>query len=268
METSNCAAGFLVDIIRWRDALYESNLTYKAKHIGMLLSTYYRANHPTYPSIRVLSVRSSLTVNPVQDGITELEKNGFIKREQKRIPGNRFLSNIYTFIGVTENRHVSPRDTSNDTSFDTSYDTSPRDTELEQLDKIVIKEKNNKKENGSSCLEEVEVPAQEFAVLVAEAEKEKAAILKWDVLQHLSMPAYEYAVETAGLYHEDINPLIQKYNKLVEDKPPRGNADERFNAWVKAYLAGKHKNQGGKLNDTAPIPPPLATTTPKNQETL
>jgi hypothetical protein len=67
----------------------------------------------------------------------------YISREKKRLSGDKYLSNIYTFCGVTESAHVSPNDTSlrdtsqYDTSNDTSNDTSPRDTEVEELNKVV-----------------------------------------------------------------------------------------------------------------------------------
>lgn len=131
-----------MNIIEWRDALLESPLNYKAKFIGLVLSQFYRHKHATYPSIRTLSQLSGLTVNPVQEGIAQLISSGFIIRNQERISGNRFISNLYVFVNVEQNEHVSPRDT----SFDTSFDTSPRDTEVEEIDKVdkvVIKKKNN-----------------------------------------------------------------------------------------------------------------------------
>ncbi len=109
----------------WRDQLTDDRiLTYKAKLVGFILSQYFKPEYPTYPSIRTLSEASSLTVNPIQDGIKELIDNGFIMRKQSRKQGDRFLSNNYSFI-----LHVSLYDTCNDTSDDISHDTSPDDTE-------------------------------------------------------------------------------------------------------------------------------------------
>lgn len=131
-----------MNIIEWRDNLLESRLNYKAKYLGLILSQFYRRGKPTYPSIRTLSSLSGLTVNPVQQGITTLIAESFITRDKKRLGNDRYLSNIYTFVGVAEIEHVSrgdvsPHDTSpRDTSNDTSNDTSPRDTEVDKEDKV------------------------------------------------------------------------------------------------------------------------------------
>jgi len=140
-----------MNIIEWRDALLESNLNYKAKFIGLVLSQFYRSNHATFPAIRTLSNLSGLTINPVQQGIKELEKTGFISRKQERVVGNRFISNLYIFNNVID-LHVSPRDTSNDTSLDTSNDTSPRDTEVEEKKKKEERKKVSKKEGQNFIL--------------------------------------------------------------------------------------------------------------------
>ena len=122
-----------MNIIEWRDALLESKISYKAKLVGLTLSQFYRHDGSTFPAIRTLVELTSLTQNPVQDGLKEIEKAGFISRKQERLKGNRFVSNIYVFLGVTKDKHVSLNDTSNDTSFDTSHDMSPHDTEVEEV---------------------------------------------------------------------------------------------------------------------------------------
>ena len=141
-----------MNIIEWRDSLYESNLSYKAKLVGAILSQFYRTGNPTYPAVRTLSQLTSLTINPVQDGLAELEKEGYISRKQERIKGNKYLSNIYTFIDKFNKVHVSPHDTSRDDTSrdDTSYDTSRGDTEVDEVDEvekiIPIKKKPRKKD--------------------------------------------------------------------------------------------------------------------------
>ncbi len=122
----------VMNIIEWRDALLESNLNYKAKYIGLVLSQFYRHKHATYPSIRTLSQLSSLTINPVQEGINQLIDGGFIIRNQERISGNKFLSNLYVFVNVEQNEHVAQRDTSDDKSDATSQS----DTKVEEVDKV------------------------------------------------------------------------------------------------------------------------------------
>lgn len=127
-----------MNIIEWRDALLESPLNYKAKFVGLVISQFYRRGNPTYPSIRTLSKLTGLTVNPVQDGIQLLIDSNFLTRIKKRLPGDKYLSNIYTFNNVFD---VSPDDTSpRDTSNDTSNDTSPRDTEIDKEVKVVERE--------------------------------------------------------------------------------------------------------------------------------
>ena len=135
----NFALSYL-DICAWRNRLMESDLSYKAKLVGFILSQYFRIDHPTYPSIRTLAQNTSLTINPVQDGLKELIENNYITRDQIRQTGNRFLSNIYQFVIL----HVSLDDTSYDTSNDTSYDTSSHDTEVKV--NIGKKEKDKKEE--------------------------------------------------------------------------------------------------------------------------
>ncbi len=145
-----------MNIIEWRDSLYESNLSYKAKLVGAILSQFYRVGNPTYPAVRTLSQLTSLTINPVQDGLAELEREGFISRKQERIKGNKYLSNIYTFIDRFNKAHVSPRDTSrddtsrDDTSYDTSYDTSRGDTEVVEVDEVNINKRGCEKLNQLS----------------------------------------------------------------------------------------------------------------------
>ena len=129
----NFALSYL-DICAWRNRLMESDLSYKAKLVGFILSQYFRIDYPTYPSIRTLAQNTSLTINPVQDGLKELIENNYITRDQIRQTGNRFLSNIYQFVIL----HVSLDDTSNDTS----YDTSSHDTEVQV--NINKKEKDKK----------------------------------------------------------------------------------------------------------------------------
>ena len=123
--------GYIMNIIEWRDRLLETNLSYRAKLSGLVLSQFYRNKSPTYPAVRTISQLAGLTINPVQDGIRELVASGLLERKQQRMKGNKFLSNIYTFTGVTEVKHVSLRDTSNDTS----NDTSSGDTEVVKVDK-------------------------------------------------------------------------------------------------------------------------------------
>lgn len=123
--------GDIMNIIEWRDRLLEADLSYRAKLTGLVLSQFYRNKAPTYPAVRTISALAGLTINPVQDGIKELVASGLLERKQKRMKGNKFLSNIYTFTGVAEVKHVSPPDTSNDTS----NDTSSGDTEVDKVDK-------------------------------------------------------------------------------------------------------------------------------------
>lgn len=123
--------GEVMNIIEWRDRLLETELSYRAKLTGLVLSQFYRNKSPTYPAVRTISQLAGLTINPVQDGIKELVASGLLERSQKRMKGNKFLSNIYTFTGVTETKHVSLPDTSNDTSNDTSLG----DTEVDKEDK-------------------------------------------------------------------------------------------------------------------------------------
>jgi len=180
-----------MNIIEWRNNITESELSYKAKLVGLVLSQFFRDKKPTYPSITTLSQLTSLTINPVQHGLNELQKNGFIIREKKRIKGNKFTSNVYTFIGVT-NLHLSPHDTSNDTSNDTSYDTSydisydtsydisPHDMEIDKEDKEDKEDKvKENAKNGSKLLLPDWLPINEWnAYLEMRIKKKKPATNK------------------------------------------------------------------------------------------
>lgn len=117
------------DINSWRDFIMEdSNLTYRAKLVAFTLSQYFRPNNATYPSVRTMSEKTNLTVNPVQSGIKELIEKDYITRDKKRLKGNRFTSNIYGFLM----NDVSSKDTSN-------QDISIDDINLANLEMILYK---------------------------------------------------------------------------------------------------------------------------------
>jgi hypothetical protein len=170
--------GEVMNIIEWRDRLLETELSYRAKLTGLVLSQFYRNKTPTYPAVRTISQLAGLTINPVQDGIKELVASGLLERQQKRMKGNKFLSNIYTFIGVTETKHVSLPDTSNDTS----NDTSSGDTEVDEVDKkkesdnfIFLKWNGIRIKNGGS----IAINKEELEYLKKYKEEGSVALIEW-----------------------------------------------------------------------------------------
>lgn len=146
-----------LNIIQWRDALLESDLSKNAKYIGLVLSQFYRNNHPTYPSIRTLSQLASTSVNTVQPAIMELEKAGFIIREQRRLKGSSFISNIYIFCNVLA-PHVSATDTSTDTRVDTQNDVSIESSNDVSVADTEVEEKEKKTKTKKKSAEGIKLP--------------------------------------------------------------------------------------------------------------
>ena len=201
-----------MDIFRWREELLESPLSYRAKFVGLVLSQYYRENHPTYPSIRTLSQQCSLTVNPIQSGIKELCDAKFVLRQQRRVRGSSHLINNYIFLCVS----------SDDTSHDTSHDTSSDDTEYS------LNSYNNKNNNRNEFNKKVNIDSWE----------EKNGELS-------AMSFQSFAVEK-GIPLERIQGMIEKFRHSCQ---AHGYEYENFEAAFRSWdWAPEQTKKGGKAN--------------------
>ncbi len=67
----------------------------------------------------------------------------------------------------------------------------------------------------------------------------------WNVLEHLSLPAYEKAVESIKFTNRNFDEMVKKYNDEFiagthKGQPPK-DPDSAFNAWILKYTKGEWK---------------------------
>ena len=85
----------------WRNALFDSSLSPKAKLVALALARYYRQGKECYPSYSVLREDTGYTNNhTIIDAINELKENGFIKVKKGGIKNLSMQANSYEFVGV------------------------------------------------------------------------------------------------------------------------------------------------------------------------
>lgn len=85
----------------WRNALFESSLSPKAKLVALALARYYRQGKECYPSYSVLREDTGYTNNhTIIDAINELKESGFIKVKKGGIKNLSIQANSYEFVGV------------------------------------------------------------------------------------------------------------------------------------------------------------------------
>jgi len=86
----------------WRNAIFESDLSPKARLVGLALAKYYRQGKECFPSYRTLWADTGYTNNhTIIEAINELKENGFIRIKKGQIKNLSIQSQAYEFVGVT-----------------------------------------------------------------------------------------------------------------------------------------------------------------------
>ena len=85
-------------LIEWRTALRSSDLSWKAKLVGFVLSTHMDAQGGScFPAIPTIAREASISERSVQTGLRELERAGVVVTERRggRRLGGGYASNTY-----------------------------------------------------------------------------------------------------------------------------------------------------------------------------
>jgi DNA-binding transcriptional regulator YhcF (GntR family) len=90
-----------LNIQNWRTALIESEMTDKAKLVGLVLSVYWNNKGKIYPSLTTLENDCSLTKNTIIRAVTELTDNNFVTVTKEHHRKSSFKINTYSLTGVT-----------------------------------------------------------------------------------------------------------------------------------------------------------------------
>lgn len=86
----------------WRNAIFESDLSPKARLVGLALAKYYRQGKECFPSYRTLWEDTGYTNNhTIAEAINELKESGFIRIKRGKIKNLSIQSQAYEFVGVT-----------------------------------------------------------------------------------------------------------------------------------------------------------------------
>lgn len=110
-----------MNIQNWRTALIESEMTDKAKLVGLVLSVYWNNKGKIYPSLTTLENDCSLTKNTIIRAVTELTDNNFVTVTKEHHRKSSFKINTYLLTGVT----VAPmNDTVNEPMIDRANEPS------------------------------------------------------------------------------------------------------------------------------------------------
>src|SRR5689334_5315561 len=82
-------------LMRWRDAIRDSDASWKAKLVGYTLATYANGRGQAWPSQETLAAKSGISRRAAQYALTELEATGFVTYA-KRSTGRG--SHIYQIV--------------------------------------------------------------------------------------------------------------------------------------------------------------------------
>lgn len=119
----------------YQEAIFASNMSYKAKLVGLAISYYYnwKESSPSFPSIETLTERTSLSRASVHRAKLELVSQGYLVQHRKYDQSNRYLPQI-PGMSQTETTLVSQGRTNNEvnnevnnvlskSSFQSDFDT-------------------------------------------------------------------------------------------------------------------------------------------------
>lgn len=80
----------------YQEAIFASNLNYKAKLVGLAISYYYnwKESTPSFPSVETLTERTGLSRASVHRGKTELVSQGYLLQQRQYDTSNRYIPQI------------------------------------------------------------------------------------------------------------------------------------------------------------------------------
>lgn len=92
----------------YQEAIFASNLSSKAKLVGLAIAYYYnwKEASPSFPSVETLTKRTSLSKASVHRSKLELVSQGYLVQTRKSYDSNRYLPQIPT-VSHTETGVVS-----------------------------------------------------------------------------------------------------------------------------------------------------------------
>lgn len=91
-----------INIIEWRNAILESDLTASEKLVCMALAKFYRPNYDLYPSIHTLALNTSITERSLYRLIESLQNKKVISVEKKQLKYAKVFHNVYTLLPTKE----------------------------------------------------------------------------------------------------------------------------------------------------------------------
>lgn len=150
----------IMNIQNWRTDLIESELTDKAKLVGLVLSVYWNNRNKIYPSLTTLENDCSLTKNTIIKAIEELKGGNFIIVNKEHHRKSSYMVNTYTLTGVTTAPMNAPaNDTVNEQANDRANDRANDSVASAPMNapELGIRELDNKKDTKVSQKKAVQV---------------------------------------------------------------------------------------------------------------
>jgi hypothetical protein len=123
----------------YQEAIFASNLSYKAKLVGLAISYYYnwKEASPSFPSIETLTERTSLSRATVHRAKLELVSQGYLVQQRKYDQSNRYLPQI-PGMSHTETTLVSQGRTNNEVNYEVNNDKDRLESSFQSDSNTVI----------------------------------------------------------------------------------------------------------------------------------
>lgn len=108
---------------QYQEAIFASNLSYKAKLVGLAISYYYNWKEATasFPSIQLLQQRTSLSRATIHRAKQELVASGYLTQQRRYDTSNLYLP-VIPGMSQSETRVVSEGRTNNEYNYEVNYD--------------------------------------------------------------------------------------------------------------------------------------------------
>jgi DNA-binding transcriptional regulator YhcF (GntR family) len=103
----------------YQEAIFASNLSYKAKLVGLAISYYYnwKESSPSFPSVETLTARTSLSRATIHRAKLELVSQGYLVQHRKYDQSNRYIPQI-PGMSQTDTSLVSEGRTNNEVNYE------------------------------------------------------------------------------------------------------------------------------------------------------
>jgi DNA-binding transcriptional MocR family regulator len=108
---------------QYQEAIFASNLSYKAKLVGLAISYYYNWKEATasFPSIQLLQQRTSLSRATIHRAKQELVASGYLTQQRRYDSSNLYLP-VIPGMSQTESSLVSEGRTNNEYNYEVNND--------------------------------------------------------------------------------------------------------------------------------------------------